>query len=209
MKFKKVLALALSAMMAMSVLAGCGGGGGGVSGSLNINEVNGLLGDVGSDIRVERDNKLDDAVRDAAAEIASTGSTARADSIVSNTMKWSLSNFVGSAWNDFVNGGGVMGMTVRYGRTYVIEESRLEENNGAGILGAVNANRGQINQLAPINDPEKFAAAQVLIVDGSVGQVADWTNDLVRFEYNVSAKKARTDNGTYWVIAAQVTAKIL
>ena len=46
-------------------------------------------------------------------------------------------------------------------------------------------------------------------MDGSVGQVADWTNDLVRFEYNVSAKKARTDNGTYWVIAAQVTAKIL
>ena len=209
MKFKKVLALALSAMMAMSVLAGCGGGGGGVSGSLNINEVNGLLGDVGSDIRVERDNKLDDAVRDAAAEIASTGSTARADSIVSNTMKWSLSNFVGSAWNDFVNGGGVMGMTVRYGRTYVIEESRLEENSGAGILGAVNPNRGTIGKLGDVNTPEKFAAAQVLIVDGSVGQVADWTNDLVRFEYNVSAKKARTDNGTYWVIAAQVTAKIL
>ena len=209
MKCKKFLALVMSAVLSVSMLAGCSGGGGGVSGSLDLNQVDDLLEIAGSDIHVERNNKLDNAVRDAAERIVSTGSTSGADRVVSNAMEWSLNNFVGNAWNDFVNSGGVMGVDMAYGRTFIIEESRLASNTGAGILGAINANSGMINKLKPINTPESFAAAQVLIVDGSVGQLQDLTNDAIRFSYNVSAKKARTENETYWVIAAQITAHVL
>ena len=209
MKCKKFLALVMTAVLSVSMLAGCGGGGGGVSGSLDMNEVNTLLDSTGRDIQVEKLNRLDNAVRDAAERIASTGSTNGAEQIVSNAMEWSLTDFVGNAWNDFVNSGGVMGVDLAYGRTFIIEESRLETNTGAGILGAVNANSNLINKLKPINTPESFAAAQILIVDGSVGQLQDLTNDAVRFSYNASAKKAKTENGTYWVIAAQITAHVL
>ena len=209
MKCKKFLALVMSAVLSVSMLTACGGGGGGVSGSLDLNQVDDLLEIAGSDIHVERNNKLDNAVRDAAERIVSTGSTSGADRVVSNAMEWSLNNFVGNAWNDFVNSGGVMGVDMAYGRTFIIEESRLASNTGAGILGAINANSGMINKLKPINTPESFAAAQVLIVDGSVGQLQDLTNDAIRFSYNVSAKKARIENETYWVIAAQITAHVL
>ena len=208
MKCKKFLALVMTAVLSVSMLTACGGGGG-VSGSLDLNEVDTLLENAGSDINVVKNNKLDSAVRDAAESIVSTGSTGSVDRIVSNAMDWSLTDFVGNAWNDFVNSGGVTGINLAYGRTYVIEESRLENNTGAGILGAVNANSNIISQLKPINTPEKFAAAQVLIVDGSVGQLQDLTNDAISFSYNVSAKKAKTGDETYWVIAAQITAHVL
>ena len=209
MKCKKFLALVMSAVLSVSMLTACGGGGSGVSGSLDLNKVDNLLESAGSDINVEKNNKLDDAVRDAAERIVSTGSTSGADRVVSNAMHWSLTNFVGSAWNDFVNSGGVMGVDLAYGRTFIIEESRLESNSGAGILGAINENSNLINKLRPINTPEAFAAAQVLIVDGSVGRLQDLTNNAIRFTYNVSAKKATTKNDTYWVIAAQITAHVL
>lgn len=208
MKCKKFLALVMTAVLSVSMLTACGGGGG-VSGSLDLNEVDTLLESAGSDINVVKNNKLDSAVRDAAESIVSTGSTSSVDRIVSNAMDWSLTDFVGNAWNDFVNSGGVTGINLAYGRTYVIEESRLENNTGAGILGAVNANSNIISQLKPINTPEKFAAAQVLIVDGSVGQLQDLTNDAISFSYNVSAKKAKIGDETYWVIAAQITAHVL
>lgn len=208
MKCKKFLALVMTAVLSVSMLTACGGGGG-VSGSLDLNEVDTLLESAGSDINVVKNNKLDSAVRDAAESIVSTGSTSSVDRIVSNAMEWSLTDFVGNAWNDFVNSGGVTGINLAYGRTYVIEESRLENNTGAGILGAVNANSNIISKLKPINTPEKFAAAQVLIVDGSVGQLQDLTNDAISFSYNVSAKKAKTSDETYWVIAAQITAHVL
>ena len=81
----------------VSMLTACGGGGGGVSGSLDLNQVDDLLEIAGSDIHVERNNKLDNAVRDAAERIVSTGSTSGADRVVSNAMEWSLNNFVGNA----------------------------------------------------------------------------------------------------------------
>lgn len=73
MKMKKFVALALAAVMAVSVLAGCGGGSG-VSGSVSTSQVNNLLEDVGSDITVSSDSTLNNAVRNAAREIVSTGS---------------------------------------------------------------------------------------------------------------------------------------
>ena len=96
MKCKKFLALVMSAVLSVSMLTACGGGGGGVSGSLDLNQVDDLLEIAGSDIHVERNNKLDNAVRDAAERIVSTGSTSGADRVVSNAMEWSLNNFVGN-----------------------------------------------------------------------------------------------------------------
>lgn len=51
-------------------------------------------------------------MRDAAESIVSTGSTSSVDRIVSNAMDWSLTDFVGNAWNDFVNSGGVTGINL-------------------------------------------------------------------------------------------------
>ena len=52
---------------------------------------------------------------------------------------------------------------------------------------------------------EKYAAALVLAVDGTVGQLSDLSNNIIGVSYNVSGTKATAPDGTvYWVFAAQV-----
>ena len=59
MKWKKWIALALSAVMAVSMLTACGGGGG-VTSTLSASR---LLEDAGSDAVIVRENKLSTAVQ--------------------------------------------------------------------------------------------------------------------------------------------------
>ena len=208
MKIKKLLALALSAVMAVGVLTACGGGGGSsVSGSLSNNEVNRLLKSVGSGITVENDTKLNNAVRSAASEITSSGSTSSVQSTISSNMKWSINSNISNAIKNFISSGGLMGIDMSYGSTYVIEENQLKTNTSAGGIWSSVDN---ISSLEPINTPEKFAAAMVLVEESKNGWISSATNNVVRFTYNVSASKAKTSDGTvYWVFAAQVNVHLL
>ena len=207
MKIKKLLALALSAVMAVGVLTACGGGGSSVSGSLSNNEVNRLLKSVGSGSTVENDTKLNNAVRSAASEITSSGSTSSVQSTISSNMKWSISSNISNAIKNFISSGGLMGIDMSYGSTYVIEENQLKTNTSAGGIWSSVDN---ISSLEPINTPEKFAAAMVLVEESKNGWISSATNNVVRFTYNVSASKAKTSDGTvYWVFAAQVNVHLL
>lgn len=207
MKIKKLLALALSAVMAVGVLTACGGGGSSVSGSLSNNEVNRLLKSVGSGITVENDTKLNNAVRSAASEITSSGSTSSVQSTISSNMKWSINSNISNAIKNFISSGGLMGIDMSYGSTRVIEENQLKTNTSAGGIWSSVDN---ISSLEPINTPEKFAAAMVLVEESKNGWISSATNNVVRFTYNVSASKAKTSDGTvYWVFAAQVNVHLL
>ena len=194
--------------MAVGVLTACGGGGGSsVSGSLSNNEVNRLLKSVGSGITVENDTKLNNAVRSAASEITSSGSTSSVQSTISSNMKWSINSNISNAIKNFISSGGLMGIDMSYGSTRVIEENQLKTNTSAGGIWSSVDN---ISSLEPINTPEKFAAAMVLVEDSKNNWVATATNNLVRFTYNVSATKAKASDGTvYWVFATQVNAHAL
>lgn len=207
MKIKKLLALALSAVMAVGVLTACGGGGSSVSGSLSNNEVNRLLKSVGSGITVENDTKLNNAVRSAASEITSSGSTSSVQSTISSNMKWSINSNISNAIKNFISSGGLMGIDMSYGSTRVIEENQLKTNTSAGGIWSSVDN---ISSLEPINTPEKFAAAMVLVEESKNGWISSATNNVIRFTYNVSASKAKTSDGTvYWVFAAQVNVHLL
>ena len=61
MKMKKLLALALSAIMAVSMLTACGGGS--KSGSLDLSEVKDTVAEAGVSVKVSSNNELTSAVR--------------------------------------------------------------------------------------------------------------------------------------------------
>lgn len=206
MKFKKVLALALSAMMAMSVLAGCGGGGGGVRGTLSTTKVESELRDVESNIELSHNSELNMAVRDAASELAESGSLNAARSTINNAMGWGAVSAIKNAVDRFLSGLGLIGGSVSYGTIAIVEEDELEANVGSGGWAAlIGANRTMVSKLAPINTPEKFGAALVLALDGTVGQVSEVTNNIVGVEYSISGAKATTPDGvSYWVFATQI-----
>lgn len=202
MKMKKFVALALAAVMAVSVLTGCGGSGG-VSGSVSTSQVNNLLEDVGSDITVSSDSTLNNAVRNAAREIVSTGSISSFDRSVRNSMGWTAQSIASSILNQIL---GIVGPSVTFGLTSVVEENQLKTNTGAGGLASyIGANSSKVTAMAPINTPEKYAATLVLAVDGTLGLLSDITDNHIRMTYNVSGTKATAPDGTvYWVFAAQI-----
>lgn len=209
MKWKKWIALALSAVMAVSMLTACGGSGG-VSGSLNVSKMTDLLEDAGSDAVIVRENKLSTAVTAAAKNVASSGATGSASRIVAENMGWTVTNVLGELINDIKNSGAIMSIGTSVGITYVVEENDLKTNTGLGLLGYLASNREQIQKLGAINTPEAFAAAQILMIDGALGTVQDISGNAVRFSYNAAAKKATTSSDTsYWVIAIEVKASAL
>lgn len=205
MKIKKFVALVLAAVMAVSVLTACGGSSG-VSGSVSTNQINTLLKGVDSDITVSNDSTLNNAVRNAAREIVSTGSAGAFDRSVRNAMGWTAQSIAGSLLNQILNGLGIIGPSVTFGLTSVVKEQDLKANTGAGGLASyIGTNSGKVTALAPINTPEKYAATMVLAVDGTVGVLSDVTENRIRTTYNVSGTKATAPDGTvYWVFAAQV-----
>ena len=70
-KIKKLLALALSAVMAVSMLTACGGGG--KAGSLNLGEVNSVISEYGGETRVKNSNTLNNALRSVADTLQKNG----------------------------------------------------------------------------------------------------------------------------------------
>ena len=73
MKWKKWIALALSAVMAVSMLTACGGGGG-VTSTLSASRVENQLKEVNADIELTTDSNLNRVVRAGAEKLAETGS---------------------------------------------------------------------------------------------------------------------------------------
>lgn len=209
MKIKKLAALALAAVMAASVLTACGGGSG-ASGSVSTSQVNGYLDDVGSDINVTTDSSLNNAVRTAASNISAGGSISAAYSTVSSKMNWSVeSNFIG-AIRKYIASDGLTGLNMSYGSVQVVESEDLQRGVSMGILGAMGTNGDKIAKLGELNTPEKVSAAMILKIDGMIGTLSDMSNNLVRFTYNASATKAKTQDGTvYWVFATQVNVHAL
>ncbi len=202
MKIKRWISLALTAVMAVSVLTACGGGTNGVSGYLSNNEVNSLLETAGSEIAVVNDPSLNNAVRNAAGEVASTGSTSSVDKSVRNAMSWKASDIFGNLWNQILGSLGIIGPNIKVGVTAVVTEENLKSNTGAGGIANVG---GNTTAIAPINTPEKFAAAMVLGADNSLGWLSDVSENRVRTTYSVAGSKAKTADGTvYWVFAMQV-----
>lgn len=200
MKIKKFLALALAAVMAVTMLTACSSSG--VSGSLSNSQVNSLLEGVGSDITVNNDSSLNNAVRNAARDVASTGSINGVDKSIRNTMRWRAQDVISSLVQQFLQGLGFIGPNVTTGLTSVVKETDLKANTGSGGLFS---GIDKVAKLAPINTPEKYAAAMVLAVDGTVGKVSDLTENRIGMSYNVSGTKATAPDGTvYWIFAAQV-----
>lgn len=202
MKIKRWIALVLTAVMAVSVLTACGGSGSNVSGYLSNNEVNSLLETAGSEIAVVNDPSLNNAVRNAAGEVASTGSTSSVDKSVRNAMSWKASDIFGNLWNQILGSLGIIGPNIKVGVTAVVTEENLKSNTGAGGIANVG---GNTTAIAPINTPEKFAAAMVLGADNSLGWLSDVSENRVRTTYSVAGSKAKTEDGiVYWVFAMQV-----
>ena len=202
MKIKRWISLALTAVMAVSVLTACGGGTNGVSGYLSNNEVNSLLETAGSDIEVTNNSTLNNAVRNAAAEVASSGSTSSVDRSIRNAMGWKASDVVSSIVNQFLGSLGIIGPDLKLGLTAVVKEEDLKNNTGSGgLAGWI----GNTSKIAPINTPEKYAATLVLAADNSIGRLSDLSENRIRVTYNVAGSKATAPDGTvYWVFAAQI-----
>lgn len=199
MKIKKLLALALSAVMAVSVLTACGGGTNGVSGYLSNNEVNSLLETAGSDIEVTNNSTLNNAVRNAAAEVASSGSTSSVNKSVQNAMGWKISDILSNAWNQFLGSLGIIVPNIKVGMTAVVTEEELKNNTGAGLWG------GNTTAIAPVNTPEKFAAAMVLGAGSKLDWLSDVSENRISTTYSVAGSKATTKDGTvYWIFAIQI-----
>lgn len=206
MKIKKLLALALSAVMAVGVLTACGGGGG-VSGTLSSNKVESQLQAVGADIELTIDSRMNNVVRSAAQELANGSSQSSVKNKIVNEMDWDALSILQNAWNQLLNGLGILTPKASFGLVQIVDAQQLETNQGAGGLASmVGAHQSKVAAMAPINTPEKYAATLVLAVDGTVGQISEATNSRVNVSYNVSGYKVQTQDGTYyWVFAAQIT----
>ena len=166
------------------------------------NEVNSLLETAGSDIEVTNNSTLNNAVRNAAAEVASSGSTSSVDRSIRNAMGWKASDVVSSIVNQFLGSLGIIGPDLKLGLTAVVKEEDLKNNTGSGgLAGWI----GNTSKIAPINTPEKYAATLVLAADNSIGRLSDLSENRIRMTYNVAGSKATAPDGTvYWVFAAQI-----
>lgn len=87
MKWKKWIALALSAVMAVSMLTACGGGGG-VTSTLSASRVENQLKEVNADIELTTDSNLNRVVRAGAEKLAENGSQSEARSYITTQMQW-------------------------------------------------------------------------------------------------------------------------
>ena len=102
---------------------------------------------------------------------------------------------------------GILTPHASFGLVGVISSDQLEANQGEGLLAShIGQHRDKVSKMAPINTPEKFAAALLLGVDGTIGMLSDVTNDAVGVHYNVCGYEVADPNGNdYWVFAAQIT----
>ena len=206
MKWKKWIALALSAVMAVSMLTACGGGGG-VTSTLSASRVENQLKEVNADIELTTDSNLNRVVRAGAEKLAETGSQSEARSYITTQMQWDAASQIKNAWNQLIGGLGIITPKVSFGLVQIVGADQLAANQGSGgFAAALGANRSKVTAMAPINTPEKFAATVVLAVDGTVGQISSATNNMVGVSYNVAGHKVRTpDDAEYWIVVAQIT----
>lgn len=206
MKMKKFVALALAAVMAVSTLTACGGSSG-VSGSLSSNKVESQLKEVDVEIDLTIDSHMNNTVRSAAEELANGSSQSAVRNKIIKDMSWDPLSIIQNAWNQLLNGLGILTPKASFGLVQIVDAQQLETNQGAGGLASmVGAHRDKVATMAPINTPEKYAAALVLAVDGTVGQFSENENSRVNVSYNVSGYKVKDQNDKYyWIFAAQVT----
>ncbi len=107
MKMKKLLALALSAVMAVSMLTACGGGS--KAGSLNLSEVNSVINEYGGETRVKNSNTLNNALRSVADTLRENGTyTTDAGTAVLKEIRGYPIQESGSNWVREVSGGTIV-----------------------------------------------------------------------------------------------------
>lgn len=207
MKFKKVLALALSAMMAMSVLAGCGGGGGGVKDSLSTTQVENLVEAAGSDAVIRHNSTMNNTVRAAAKDLANGSSQTTVRNTIVKNMRWGIVNQVQNAIGQFLGSLGILlPSNVSTGLVQIIPSNQLDESmSKGGIASWGGAYKDEIASMKPINTAEKFMATLVLASDGTIGQTMNGENG-VGITYCVSGYEVEDPNGIdYWVFAIEIT----
>ena len=207
MKFKKVLALALSAMMAMSVLAGCGGGGGSVKDSLSTTQVENLVEAAGSDAVIRHNSTMNNTVRAAAKDLANGSSQTTVRNTIVKNMGWGIVNQVQNAIGQFLGSLGILlPSNVSTGLVQIIPSNQLDESmSKGGIASWGGAYKDEIASMKPINTAEKFMATLVLASDGTIGQTMKGENG-VGITYCVSGYEVEDPNGIdYWVFAIEIT----
>lgn len=107
MKMKKLLALALSAIMAVSMLTACGGGG--KAGSLDLGEVNSVINEYGGETRVKNSNTLNSALRNVADILQKNGTyTNEAGTAALKEIRGYPIQESGSNWVREVSGGTIV-----------------------------------------------------------------------------------------------------
>lgn len=199
MKWKKWIALALSAVMAVSMLTACGGGGG----SINTSQVNSILKQAGSEITVTSPSELKTAVQNTAKEMTSRGSII--DSVVATTK---LNNKMGEPLM------GLMFTSGKFCMAFSLSE-RVIETGGeasamASMLGLSNTNFGNLGW---VDTPEGVAAAIVLGIDGGIETYVNKYLKLlpsgvsVNADYAVSATRMYDSNNVaYWLFGVEISA---
>ena len=206
MKCKKFLALVMSAVLSVSMLAGCGGGGG-VKDTLSTTRVENQLEAVNIDINLTPDSHMNNVVRAAAKKLAGGSSRSAVTNQIMNEMDWDAASQLKNVWDQILGSLGILTPSVSAGLVQIVSSDQLAANQGAGgLLSMVGKHRQEVTKMAPISTPEKFAAALLLGVDGTVGMISDATNDIVGVSYNVCGYEVEDPNGNdYWVFAAQIT----
>ena len=206
MKCKKFLALVMTAVLSVSMLTACGGGGG-IKDTLSDSKVESQLKEVGVEIQLSDDSHMNNIVRAAAKDLAGGSSQGSVRSKIMNEMDWDAVSQLKNAWNQLLGSLGILTPSVSAGLVQIVNSEELAANRGAGgVLSLVGTHKQKVTSMAPISTPEKYAAALILGVDGTVGMLSEATNDIVGVSYNVCGYEVEDPNGVeYWVFAAQIT----
>lgn len=175
MKAKKFAALILALVMALTMLTACGGGGG----SMSLSEVNSILSDKGSSVRVISDSELNSAVKTTAASLQKNGV------YTSEAAQAQLNELVAEMNED--------PLKVPY--AFVVSDADLKKGadlSTAGIEGLTGI----------VDSPEKAVASSVQLME-MVVEATFKNPDGVK--YAASAATFEADNGTvYWVISVEM-----
>ena len=206
MKCKKLLALVMAAVLSVSMLTACGGGSG-VKDTLSSNGVEKQLEEVDIDIDLTTDSHMNNVVRAAAQNLAAGSSRSTVTNQIMNEMNWDALSQLKNVWNQILGSMGILTPSISVGLVQIVSSDQLAANQGSGgLLSLVGTHRQKVLEMSPINTPEKFAAALLLGVDGTVGMISDAANDIVNVGYNVCGYEVEDPNGNdYWVFAAQIT----
>lgn len=194
MNVKKWIALALSVVMAVGLMTGCGGKGSAGRSSLSTSNVNSLLKQAGSSVRVSSDTDLN-AAMDETIVLMEQGSMGKN----------------GDNFHSYLIGArNYKSGSNRKGASFVLTEKELEAGISADwITSVVNTQTGysfstvQTADIAPIDTADKVAAAAILSISEQLNSLVQQIGG--KCTYNVSGKTLELEDKTvYWLISIEV-----